>query len=30
MTKKNEEERGKVDFIDASGEQLLACPECGY
>ena len=30
MTKKNEEERGKVDFIDASGEQLLACPECGF
>ena len=30
MTKKNEEERGKVDFIDASGEQLLACPQCGF
>ena len=30
MTKKNEEERGKVDFIDASGEQLLTCPECGF
>ena len=30
MTKKNEEERGKVDFIDASGEQLLPCPQCGF
>ena len=30
MTKKNEEERGKVDFIDYGYEQGLRCPQCGY
>ena len=30
MTKKNEEERGKVDFIDYGYEQALLCPQCGF